>query len=114
MNHYLISFPSSAMAHITAEDLPAVAESSHAVIREAKAAGVYVFGGGIDEGVPPAMVAADGSVRTGTYAETAKLNGGFCVIRVSTRKEAEAWAARLAAGCRCAQELRAFMFDPES
>jgi hypothetical protein len=114
MKHYLISFPSSAMSHIPAEDMPAVGESSRAVIREAKAAGVYVFGGGLDESVAPVRVAADGQASPGTYAETSRLNGGFCVLKVPTREEAERWAAKLAAGCRCAQELRQFMFDPES
>jgi len=114
MNHYLISFPSSAMSHITDEDFPTVGESAHAVIREAKAAGVYVFGGGIDESVPPVMVTGEGKVSPGTYPETSKFNGGFCVLRVQTREEAEMWAAKIAAGCRCAQELRQFMYDPES
>ncbi|MBL8348939.1 MAG: transcription initiation protein [Burkholderiaceae bacterium] len=114
MNHYLISFPSSAMNHIAEEDLPAVGESARAVIREAKAAGVYVFGGGIDETVPPVMVSGEGTVSPGTYPETSRFNGGFCVLRLQTREEAERWAAKLAAGCRCAQELRPFMYDPES
>jgi len=114
MKHYLISFPSSAMSHIPAEDIPAVSESAHAVIREAKAAGVYVFGGGIDETVSPVMVGGDGKVSPGTYAETSDINGGFCVLKVPTREEAERWAAKIAAGCRCAQELRQFMYDPES
>lgn len=114
MNHYLISFPSSAMSHIAAEDLPAVSESARAVIREAKAAGVYVFGGGIDESVPPVMVAGDGEVFQGAYAETRLLNGGFCVLKVPSRAEAEGWAAQIAAACKCAQELRPFMYDPES
>ncbi len=114
MNHYLISFPSSAMNHISDEDFPAVVASSHAVIREAKAAGVYVFGGGIDEKVPAVMVDGNGAVSPGTYPETAKLNGGFCVLKVETREEAEQWAAKIAAGCWCAQELREFMYDPES
>ena len=114
MTHYLISFPSSAMDHIAAEELPLVAESAHAAIREAKAAGVYVFGGGIDEEVPPVVVAADGTVKPGTYSETSRFNGGFCVLKVPSREEAENWAAKIAAGCRCAQELRQFMYDPES
>lgn len=114
MKHYLISFPASAMDHISQADLPAVSESSHAVIREAKAAGVYVFGGGINESVLPVMVSESGEASSGTYAETAKLNGGFCVLRVASRDEAQRWAAKLAAGCRCAQELREFMYDPES
>jgi hypothetical protein len=31
-----------------------------------------------------------------------------------TREEALDWAARIAKGCRCAQEVREIMFDPES
>lgn len=48
MTKYLISFPSEAMA-FPQEDFEAVVEAAHAVIDEAKSAGVYVFGGGIDE-----------------------------------------------------------------
>jgi hypothetical protein len=50
MTKYLISFPSEAMV-LTDEDFPIVSADSHAVIEEAKAAGVYVFGGGIEEEV---------------------------------------------------------------
>lgn len=114
MTHYLISFPSSAMSHIVDEDLPSVGESARAVIREAKAAGVYVFGGGIDESVPPVMVTGERRVSSGTYPESGKFSGGFCVLNVPTRQEAEMWAAKIAAACRCAQELRQFMYDPES
>ena len=114
MKHYLISFPSSAMSHISDEDFPSVGDSAHAVMREAKAAGVYVFGGGIDETVPPVMVTDEGKVSSGTYPETQNFNGGFCVLKVRTREEAERWAAKIAAGCWCAQELRQFMYDPES
>ena len=63
MSKYLISFPASAM-NIPASELSAVSEASHKVIREAKQAGVYVFGGGINEAVAPLMVTADGSTRT--------------------------------------------------
>jgi predicted 3-demethylubiquinone-9 3-methyltransferase (glyoxalase superfamily) len=45
MTKYLISFPSSAMDHIPAEEFPAVVDSAHAVVHEAKRAGVWVFGG---------------------------------------------------------------------
>ena len=48
MAKYLISFPSEAMV-LTDEEFPIVVADSHSVIAEAKAAGVYVFGGGIDE-----------------------------------------------------------------
>lgn len=114
MNHYLISFPSSAMRHLSAEELPSVGEAVRVVIRAAKSAGVYVFGGGIDETCPPVTVTPEGTVRAGTYPETGTITGGFCVLKVTSREEAEMWAAKIAAGCRCAQELREFMYDPES
>jgi hypothetical protein len=49
MTKYLISFPSSAMDHIPQDEFSDVSAAAHAVLREAKAAGVWVFGGGINE-----------------------------------------------------------------
>lgn len=113
MAKYLISFPSAAMV-VPEGEWDAVVRDSHAVIEEAKAAGVYVFGGGIDESVPPVLVAADGVVAEGGYAWAPPLNGGFTVLEIPSREQAIAWAARLAKACRCDQELRVFGFDPQS
>lgn len=113
MSKFLISFPASAM-DVAAEDMAAVSEASHAVIREAKAAGIYVFGGGINAGVAPVMVAADGGCTTATYRQTREFDGGFCVLELPSRAAAIEWAAKLARACRCAQELREFHDDPES
>ena len=113
MAKYLISFPSAAM-NVPASEMEAVSRDAHAVIREAKEAGVYVFGGGIDETVSPVLVSADGSVAEGGYPWAPTLNGGFAVLEMPSREEAMAWAARIAKACRCDQELRAFMYDPES
>lgn len=113
MTKYLISFPSEAM-DLTEEEFIAAGEAAHAVVREAKAAGVWVFGGGIEESVPAVLVGADGSVDAQTYPRTAQLNGGFTVLEVPTREEAVEWAAKIAAACRCPQELSEFMYDPES
>jgi hypothetical protein len=112
MTKYLISFPSEAMM-VAAEDLPTVSADAHAVIEEAKAAGVYVFGGGIDEQVAPVLVSADGSVSTGTHPGS-RLNGGFTVLELPTREDAVKWARKIAVACRCAQELREFGYDPAS
>lgn len=110
---YLISFPSGEM-QLDEGGLEAASVDSHAVVAEAKAAGVWVFGGGIDESVPPVLVAADGTVTEGTYPQTARIEGGYSVLEVPTRDEAVRWAAKIAAACRCRQELRVFGFDPES
>jgi hypothetical protein len=112
MTKYLISFPSEAMV-LTEEEFPIVSAESHAVIEEAKAAGVYVFGGGIEETVDPVLVSADGSVSTTIYPGS-ELRGGFTVLEVPTREEAVEWARKIAASCRCSQELREFMYDPAS
>jgi hypothetical protein len=113
MAKYLISFPSAAMI-VSDSELEAAGRDSRAVIREAKEAGVYVFGGGIDETVPPVLVSANGSVADGGYPWAPPLNGGFAVLELPSREDAIAWAARLAEACRCDQELRVFGFDPES
>jgi hypothetical protein len=113
MTKYLISFPAAAM-DVPQEDWVAVVDASHAVIREAKDAGVYVFGGGINEDVAPLMVAANGTVTSGTYPQTKEFNGGFCVLELPSREAAIEWAAKIAESCRCSQELREFHYDPES
>lgn len=112
MTKYLISFPSEAM-DVDADDFPSVVADSHAVIAEAKAAGVYVFGGGIDESFTPVRVAADGTVDSELYPGS-HLDGGFTVLELPTREDAVEWARKIATACRCAQEVRAFGYEPES
>ncbi|MBK4348229.1 YciI family protein [Lacisediminihabitans changchengi] len=112
MTKFLISFPSEAMV-LSAEQFELAGIESHAVIEEAKAAGVYVFGGGIAEDVAPVLVSADGSVSSGTYPGS-DLTGGFTVLELPSRADAVEWAQKIAVACRCAQELREFMYDPAS
>ena len=99
---------------VAAEDLAAVGAAAREVIREAKAAGAYVFGGGINAAVLPQLVAADGTVTSETYPQTKEFDGGFCVLELPSRAVAIVWAAKIAQACRCAQELREFGYDPES
>ncbi len=113
MPRYLISFDDGSMDHISEADLPAVGDAAHAVVREAKAAGVWIFGGGILR-QQSALVATDGRVTAGPVPETKAVIGGFSIIQVASREQALVWAARFAAACRCTQEVREIMFDPES
>lgn len=114
MTKYLISFPSSAMAELSAEELQAASNDSHAVVEEAKAAGVWVFGGAINEGITPVLVGRDGAAEDGAYPQFSQLSGGWTVLEVGSREEALTWAAKFASACRCAQEVREFHFDPAS
>ena len=113
MARYLISFDDGSMDHIPGGDWPAVGEAAHAVVRDAKAAGVWIFGGGVVR-QQSTIVATDGTVTVGPLPETKAVVGGFSIIEVPSREEALVWAARIAVGCRCAQEVREIMFDPES
>jgi hypothetical protein len=110
MTQYLILFDGHAMDHIPDEDMPAVAKASHAVVQEAINAGVWVFGGGLED-QKASIVATDGTVTDGPYPEAI---GGFCVVEASSREEALKWAAKTAGACRCAVEVREFMPDPET
>lgn len=113
MPRYLISFDDGSMDHIPAADWPAVGEAAHAVNRAAKAAGVWIFGGGLLR-QRSTIVTADGGVADGPFPETKAVVGGFSILEVASRDEAHAWAARIAEACRCPQEVREIIFDPES
>ncbi|MGY3200934.1 YciI family protein [Streptomyces sp. TE5632] len=110
MTRYLISFDDGAMT-FPEEELPEVAEASHKVVREAQDAGVWVFGGGLER-QQASVVATDGTVTEGPHPETKAVLGGFSVIDVPSREDALEWAAKIAAACRCAQEVREIMPDP--
>ena len=90
-----------------------VADESHAVVREAKAAGVWIFGGGF-HAYDPVVVTEEGVVTQGPITKSDVVLGGFSVIEVATKEDAYIWAARIARGCRCPQEVREFIDDPES
>ena len=74
MPRYLISFDARAMDHIPDEDMPAVTNASLAVVQEAINAGVWVFGGGL-ENQKASIVATDGRVTDGPYPESKAIGG---------------------------------------
>src|SRR3954447_4219166 len=113
MPRYLISFNDGAMDHIPDEEMAAVGKAAHAVVQEAVNAGVWVYGAGLER-QRASVVATDGMVTDGPYPETKEVIGGFAVVDVASREEALAWASRIAVGCRCAQEVRELLPDPET
>lgn len=112
MRRFIISFNDGDMK-FPMEELPQVAEDSHAVVREAKAAGVWIFGGGFFED-KPVVVNEVGLVRQGPIQPSEVRLGGFSVIEVESEQDAYFWAAKIAKGCRCDQEVREMIYDPES
>jgi len=113
MERYLISFDDGSMNHIPEEDFPAVDEAVHKVAQEAKDAGVWIFGGGLLT-QRASIVATDGTISDGPFPETKAVIGGFSIFEGASREDALAWAAKIAAACRCAQEVREIGYDTES
>jgi hypothetical protein len=111
MTKYLISFDDGAIT-FPEEELPDVDAAAHAVVQDAKDAGVWVFGGGLTDHKDASVVATDGTVTGGPYRESKQYLAGFSVVDVPSRQEALDWAAKFAVACRCAQEVREIMFDP--
>ncbi|MFM7252243.1 MAG: YciI family protein [Ilumatobacteraceae bacterium] len=112
MPRYLISFDDGAMDHL-GDDLSAVGEAAHRVLRDAKAAKVWITGGGLMR-QQATIVDTDGSVRLGHAPETKPVLGGFSIVEVASLDDALAWATRFADACQCAQEVRLIMDDPEA
>ena len=110
MTQYLISFDDGWMT-FPEEDLPDVAKAAQAVVQEARAAGVWVFGGGL-ESQRASIVGTDWMVTDGPYPETKEVIGGFAVVDVPSREQALEWAAKIAVACRCSQEVRELLPDP--
>lgn len=78
---------------------------------EVKAAGAWVFAGGLHPADTATVVRAkDGEVVTtdGPFAESKEQVGGFWVIEAADLDAALAWAARGSAACRSAVEVRPF------
>ena len=110
MTRYLISFDDGWMS-FPEEELPDVAKAAIAVVEEARDAGVWVYGAGL-ESQRASIVATDGIVTDGPFPETKEVIGGFSIVDVPSREEALEWAAKIAAACRCAQEVRVILPDP--
>jgi hypothetical protein len=112
MTLYLISFDDGAMT-FPEEDLPDVAAAAHGVTFEAIDAGAWVFGGGLLGHETTLTVATDGTVTDGTNSAGKQYLGGFAIVDVPSHEDAMQWAAKFAAACRCAQDVREIMPDPD-
>jgi RimJ/RimL family protein N-acetyltransferase len=109
MTKYLITFPSGAMDHVPEEEMPEVATAARAVCQEAIAAGVLVLAGGLAE-QPASLVTPGGAVTSGPGPDAVS---GVRIVDVPSLDEALRWAAKVAAACRCTQEVREVAHDPE-
>lgn len=111
MTEYLIFFNDEWVTETTDEGWQQRAHDAHAVTEEAKAAGVYLFGGGLFNEGPVFHVepGTDGPVFSdGPYAETKEVFGGFLAVDVPDEAAARHWAGKVAVACDWPQEVRVF------
>lgn len=116
MAEYLIYFNQQWVGDHTEEWFRGRGPLAMAVVDEMKAAGVYVFAGGLEEDGP--VYSADPSSGTamitdGPYVESKEFLGGFAVVDVADDEAATLWAGRLAEGCGWPQEVRRFGAQPQ-
>jgi hypothetical protein len=111
MTRYLLSFDDGTMI-IPDDEMEAVGRAAHEVVQEAQSAGVWITGAGV-QSQRATVVATDGTITEGPFPETKAVLGGFAIVNVSSRDEALKWASKFAFACRCAQEVRELMHDPD-
>ena len=112
MAEYLIYFNQQWVGDHTEEWFRSRGPLAMAVVNEIKAAGDYVFAGGLDEDVDTAFSADATSgellFTDGPFVETKEYLGGLTVVDVADEATARMWAGKIAEACGWPQEVRRF------
>ncbi|MGI8523216.1 MAG: YciI family protein [Nocardioides sp.] len=112
MTEYIIYFNQQWVGDHTEEWFRGRGPLGMAVMDEIKAAGAYVFAGGLVEEVAEAF-SADATSGTltftdGPFVETKEFLGGLTVVDVADEDAARMWAGKIAEACGWPQEVRRF------
>jgi hypothetical protein len=108
---YLIAFNGQWVPEPTVEEVREKSKAVRALRAEMKAAGVFVFLGGLDESAPVFSVDASSGTPVftdGPYVESKEYLGGFTVVDVADEQAARLWAGKIAVACGWPQEVRRF------
>jgi hypothetical protein len=111
MPEYLIFFNDQWVTEASDEGWQQRSRDVRAVIADMKAAGVYIFAGGLDNNARVFHVEPGGGTpifTDGPYAETKEVIGGFAAVDVLDEASARYWAGRIAVACDWPQEVRIF------
>jgi hypothetical protein len=112
MTEYLIYFNQQWVGDHTEEWFRGRGPLAMAVVNEIKAAGVFVYAGGLVEEVEEAF-SADATSGTltltdGPFVETKEFLGGLTIVDVPDLETARKWAGKIAEACGWPQEVRRF------
>ena len=108
---FLIAFNNEWVPDYTDEEMAERSEAVKALRAEMKAAGVFVFLGGLDDAAPVFSVDASSGTPAftdGPYVETKEHLGGFTLVDVADEAAARLWAGKVALACGWPQEVRRF------
>ncbi len=112
MAEYLIFFNQGWVGEHTSEWFGSRGPLARAVVEEMKAAGVYVFAGGLVEELDTAFSADATSgtllITDGPFIESKEYLGGLTVVDVPDDEAAKMWAGKVAEACGWPQEVRRF------
>ena len=116
MPEYLIYFNQQWVGDHPEEWFGSRAPLAMAVVNEIKAAGEYLFAGGLEEDGP--VFSADATSGTvlftdWPYVETKEFLGGLTVVDVPDEERARMWAGKIAEACGWPQEVRRFGRVPD-
>ena len=118
MTEYLLYFNQQWVGDHTEEWFRGRGPLARAVVEEMKAAGVYVFAGGLEEEDGPVYSAdpTTGSVviSDGPYVETKEFLGGFAIVDMPDDEAATMWAGKIAEACGWPHEVRRFKPRPRA
>jgi hypothetical protein len=112
---YLLYFNQQWVGDHTAEWFRGRGPLAMAVVNEMKAAGVYVFAGGLEEDGPVYSADPTGGavlITDGPYVETKEFLGGFAVVDVADDEAATMWAGKIAEACGWPHEVRRVHSQP--
>jgi hypothetical protein len=112
MTQYLIFFNQQWVGDHPDEWYAGRGPLARAVLDEMKEAGVFVYGGGLEEELEKAF-SADTTSGTlvfsdGPYVETKEFLGGLTIVEVESEEAARKWAGKIAEACGWPQEVRPF------
>lgn len=109
MTHYAVYFNQQWVGDHTEEWFAERGPLANSIVEEIKAAGAYVYAGGLDHDGPIFTADPNGDevvVMDGPYAESKEYLGGLTIIDVPDEETARMWAGRIAEACGWPMETR--------
>ncbi|HVR79652.1 MAG TPA: YciI family protein [Acidimicrobiia bacterium] len=117
MKQYLMSvYDTEGENTLTDDEIQQIYADVDAFNQEVRDADAWVFAGGLHPASTATVVNVDRGevlVTDGPFAESKEHIGGFWVIKAPDLDAALQWAAKGAAACRGAVEVRPFQDEPE-